>query len=97
MVVIAIAAMAVIAVTTIIILFINFSLSLGSLLYCTGPPEARDVLPGCFEDLYKSITSIAYPGTAPLQPAFSTAFITALSSSLALQVIFRVSDCGFML
>ena len=57
MVVIAIAAIAVIAVTTIIILFINFSPSLGSLIYCTGPPEARDVLPGCFEDLYKSITS----------------------------------------
>ena len=44
MVVIAIAAIAVIAVTTIIILFINPYPSLGVKHYCTDPPETRDVL-----------------------------------------------------
>ena len=61
MVVIAIAAMAVIAVTTIIILFINPYPSLGVKHYCTDPPEAQGALPGCFADPDKSMTSIACP------------------------------------
>ena len=59
-VVIAIAAMAVIAVTTIIILFINLYPSLNNQHYRTGPPETQGVSDSI--DSGMSISSITCPG-----------------------------------